>query len=115
MKKLEVHVAPAGGLCYIVRRTAEGLLPPKLATELLISLVSVCDEGLLHERFTPATALLAPNAFDMKEPKTATRHLMRKKALLSLLLLFRILYASLSAIMLMVQTHIIEDIVCEMM
>ena len=112
-KKLEVGVAAVDGLNYVVAGASERLLPPHLATELLIAVVVVFGVWHLHKKLPTTPTSLATEDLDAEVPETARRYLLRPQGLLRFELLLGLLDAGLRAVVLAVAAVVVEDVVEE--
>ena len=99
-EKLEVDVAALGDLSFVVAGASERLLPPHLATELLIAIVVVLDVRRLHKGRPTTPTSLATEDLRAEVPETARRYLVRPQTLLRFELLLGILDAGLRAVVL---------------
>ena len=90
-EKLEVDVAAFGDLSYFVAGASERLLPPHLATELLIGVVVFLNVWRLHKRLPTSPTSLAIEDLDAEVSETARRYLVRPQILLRFELLLGVL------------------------
>ena len=109
-KELQIDVAAFGDLSYVVAGASERLLPPHLATELLIAVVVVLDVWRLRKRLPTTPTSLAIEDLDAEIPETARLYLVRPQTLLGFELL-GVPDAGLRAVALVVAAVVVEDVV----